>query len=117
MNETVNELITNKMPWLRKLRLRVFAVMLGLVLAAIGVVGLASWPALPVVGVTLTIATVVVNKMTARLSVLTCSGCGADLTGQPIGAYGAVCGDCGVINTNHAPPARLARRADSDKNA
>jgi len=117
MNETVNEIITNKMPWLRKLRLRVFAVMVGLLLAAIGVVGLASWPALPVVGVTLTIATVVVNKMTARLSVMTCSGCGADLTGQPTGAYGAVCKDCGVINTNHAPPMRLAKKPDADKNA
>jgi hypothetical protein len=117
VNDTVNEIISNKMPWLRKLRLRVFAVMVGLLLAAIGVVGLASWPALPVVGVTLTIATVVVNKMTAKLSVMTCSGCGADLTGVPTGAYGAVCKDCGVINTNHAPPARLAKSPQSDKNA
>lgn len=105
------DLINSKMPWLRKLRLRVFAVLVGLSLAALGVVGLASWPALPVWGVTLTIATVVVNKMTAKLSSMTCSGCGSDLTGTPTGAYGAVCPKCGAINTVHASP-RLAQHIE-----
>ena len=105
----MNELVQTKMPWLRKLRLRVFAVLVGLTLAAIGVAGLASLPALPVVGVTITLATVMVNKMTAKLAVMTCSGCGHDLTGLPTGAYGAVCPECGVINTSPAPPIRLAK--------
>ncbi len=105
----MSELLENRMPWLRKLRLRVFAVLVGLTLAAIGIAGLASLPALPVVGVTITLATVMINKMTAKLAVMTCSGCAHDLTGLPTGAYGAVCPECGVINTNHVPPPRLAK--------
>ncbi len=113
----MNELIHAKMPWLRKLRLRVFAVLVGLTLAAIGIAGLASLPALPVVGVTITLATVLVNKMTSKLAVLTCAGCGADLTGTPTGAYGAMCSNCGTINTHHAPPDRLAKDKPKDSNS
>ncbi|MBL4590640.1 MAG: hypothetical protein JKY96_01640 [Phycisphaerales bacterium] len=110
----MSEMIENQMPWIRKLRLRVFAVLVALTLAAIGIAGLASLPALPVVGVTITLATMVVNKMTAKLGVMTCSGCGTDLTGVPTGAYGAMCTDCGVINTTHAPPVQLAKDQSSN---
>ena len=86
------------MPWLAKLRLRVFAILVALTIGAIGVIGVFSVPVLPVVGVALVAAYSFVNSMTTKLSVATCSGCGTDLSGSPAGGFGITCASCGTIN-------------------
>ena len=98
------------LPFLRKLRLRVLAVLLGLVTAVIATLSLTAWPALPVVGVAVLTAAALVNGITARLSVSTCNGCGASLKGLPRGTYGSICPGCGAINQQvpHEAGDRLA---------
>lgn len=86
------------MVWMQKLRLRVFAIMVALVLLVFGVVGMLSVPVLPAVGVALTIAVTVVNKMASRLSVMTCSGCGQSIEKLPAGTHGIACANCGTVN-------------------
>ena len=86
------------MPWMYKLRLRVFALLVGLVLLVLGVVGMLSVPVLPAVGAALAIAVTVVNSMTSRLSMLTCAGCGSNLEHIPAGTHGIACTNCGTVN-------------------
>lgn len=95
------------MSWMHRLRLRALAVVLGLVLAALAVVGWMSVPALPALGVALVTAAAVVHTMSSKLSLPTCAGCGKDLTGKGAGAYGVICPDCGTIN-QHIRDARHA---------
>ncbi|MFT5423264.1 MAG: hypothetical protein ACI89L_001038 [Phycisphaerales bacterium] len=84
--------------FLHKLRLRVFAVLTAVILAAVAVISLGVWP-VPVVSVALLTAAAVLNTMTSKLAVSVCSGCGEGLGGVPTGAYGAVCPSCGTINS------------------
>lgn len=85
---------------LHKLRLRAFAVVVGLVFAVIGVLSLISAPAWPVVAGAVAIAAVAVNTVAARLThtKTICFGCGHNLAGAPIGQYGVVCPKCGTIS-------------------
>ena len=94
------------MTWVHKVRLRVFALIVGIVLAAIGGVSFASGPVWPVIGVAVAATALVVNRMTARLAEPVCWGCEENLTGRPAGDYGVVCPRCGAINE-----ARRSRRA------
>ncbi|MEL6497925.1 MAG: hypothetical protein AAF937_04450 [Planctomycetota bacterium] len=94
---------------LHKLRLRALAVLLGLVLAAVGVVSVVSAPAWPIVAGAVAIAAVAVNSVAARLSKAICIGCGQSLAEQPMGQYGTVCPSCGTIST----PAGTPRLADN----
>lgn len=84
--------------FLHNLRLRVFAVLTAVILAAVAVISLGAWP-VPVVSVALLTAAAVLNTMTSKLAVSVCSGCGKSLGGVPTGAYGAVCPSCGTINS------------------
>ncbi|MFG0305001.1 MAG: hypothetical protein ACF8Q5_02165 [Phycisphaerales bacterium JB040] len=88
------------MPFLHRLRLRVFAVLVGVVIASIAALSVFALPAVPVVSVALITAAAVLNSMTAKLGVAVCSGCGNSLEGVPTGAYGAVCPGCGAVNGN-----------------
>lgn len=87
-------------PFLHRLRLRVFAVLAGLVIATFAALSVFALPAVPVVSVALITAAAVLNSMTAKLGVAVCSGCGKSLEGVPSGAYGAVCPGCGAVNGN-----------------
>ena len=92
------------MTWLHRLRLRVFGVLVGAVLAVGGAVSVASLPVVPVVGVTLLTVAAVVNGMTARLAEPMCHSCGAELAeGSEAGVYGVVCERCGAINQDRGP--------------
>lgn len=102
------------MPFLNRLRLRVFAVLAGLITAVVAALSLTAWPAVPVIGVALLTAAALVNGMTARLADPTCVGCGRDLAGQASGQYGVVCPDCGAITQlrdEHDHEKRPTRRA------
>lgn len=85
------------MTWFHKIRLRVLAFALGLLLAGLAAISLTSLPALPIVGVVIATVAFVVNGATARLNSPTCLGCGADLTGEPAGQYGIICKSCGTV--------------------
>lgn len=86
------------MLWMQRLRLRVFALLVALVLLVFGVVGMLSVPVLPALGVAITIAVTVVNTMTSRLSHITCTGCGGNLEHAPAGTHGIACAKCGTVN-------------------
>lgn len=94
------------MCFLQKLRLRVFAVLVALLFGVIGVVGWLSVPVLPAIGVALVAAFSMVNSMTAKLSTVTCSGCGSDLSTTSTNTYGNTCKNCGTTTlpyNNNAP--------------
>lgn len=84
--------------WMHRLRLRVFAVLVGSVLAVLAVLSLVSWPAWSVVSVAFITVAAVVHKMTGKLRATTCAGCGGDLTGLAAGEHGFTCPDCGAVN-------------------
>ncbi|MEL7484943.1 MAG: hypothetical protein AAFN41_11405 [Planctomycetota bacterium] len=98
---------------LHKLRLRAFAVVVGLILAAVGVVSIVSAPAWPVVAGAVAIAAVAVNSVASRLTKTICLGCGHNVTGAPVGQYGVVCPKCGTISA----PANGPRLADGSESA
>ncbi len=106
------------MCWLQKLRLRVFAVLVALTFAVIGVVGILSVPVLPAIGVALVAAYSMVNSMTTKLAAVTCSGCGSDLSSSSSNTYGITCKNCGTTTLpyNYAsqPPAITSFEEDSD---
>lgn len=91
--------MTSRMRSLHRLRLRVFAVLTGVVLAAIAALSVWALPAVPVMGVALLTAAAVLNTMTAKLGAAACTGCGHSLEGLPTGAYGAICPGCGAIDS------------------
>ena len=91
--------LQERIAFLHKVRLRAFAVVLGLALAIIGLTAMISAPAWPFVAGAVAIAAVAVNKVAARLTQPVCIGCGSTIANEPIGQYGAVCPQCGTIGT------------------
>ena len=85
------------MPFLSRIRLRVFAVLAGLITAVVATLSLTAWPALPVIGVAIIISATVVNTMTSRLASPVCAGCGQALNVADSGAYGVMCDACGTL--------------------
>lgn len=94
------------MTWLHRIRLRAFAIIVGLVLASLALVSVWTVPAWPVVGVAIAAVAVTVNSLGSRLSKPTCLACGHDLSDAPSGSYGRVCDKCGSIHA--AEYARVA---------
>lgn len=85
------------MNWMHRVRMRTLAFVVGLVLAGFGVAAAFTLPVLPVLGVAVAAAAVVVNQMAFRLSHPTCYGCGRDIASLNAGTYGVECPDCGAI--------------------
>ncbi|MBK7404150.1 MAG: hypothetical protein IPJ41_05840 [Phycisphaerales bacterium] len=85
------------MIWMSRIRLRVFAFVVGIAFTAIGLLSLTALPALPVVGVAFAAAAVAVNSMTSRLKHSICHGCGRPLGDTPSSQYGVVCRQCGSL--------------------
>ena len=85
------------MTWMHKIRLRVLALLVCVVLAVIGIVSWAALPVWPVVGVAFATVAIVVNGMTSRLSQAVCWGCGEDISKIPSGEYGVICPHCGTL--------------------
>jgi hypothetical protein len=89
---------TSRIAWIARTKLKVLAWLLGITLASFGSTALAGLPLLAVLPVAVAAAAVSIGKTTTRLSRTTCLDCGADLTNQPIGSYGAICHACGSVN-------------------
>jgi len=87
--------------WMRKLRLRAMAFLVGVGLAALAMISLTSIPAWPIVGVAVACAAVALNSIAARLDQPTCYSCGTDIGNEPIGVHGRICQSCGAINDAH----------------
>jgi len=95
------------MTWLGRARLRAIVYVIGIPLAAFGVITLSpAWLTLPVVGVALAAVTMTVNKTANRLVGERCWTCGTSLKGEPAAVQGIVCPGCGALNQYN--PARLA---------
>jgi len=92
-----------------RIRFRVLAFVLGLALAGFGAISWAALPALPVIGVAVATAAVVVRSMTSPLTSSACRGCGVDLAALPAGEHGVSCPACGRVNTT-LPSAPLVTR-------
>lgn len=83
--------------WLARLRVRVLALVIGGVLAALGVLSLTTFPAWGVWGVTVAAVAMAVHRVANKLSEPTCLGCGENIAKVPQGEHGAVCPHCGTI--------------------
>lgn len=95
--------------WLGRIRLRVFALLIGLALAAVAMISLTTVPAWPVLGFAVISAAVAVNTMASklRLGQTVCLHCGCELRDRVPGVYGIECPECGGLN----PSPTLARDA------
>lgn len=109
------------MPWMQRIRLRVFAIVGAIAFAAFGAIAWAALPALPVLGVAIITVAATVNTMTSRLADPVCLSCGehmhADAT--TTGVYGRICPHCGAINQQQTPRllAKVRDNASSSKQA
>ncbi len=92
------------MEWMRRIRMRALALVLGLTLVVIAMLSLTAWPAWPVVGVAVAAAAVVVNSLASKLRLENpvCVHCEQDLSEQIPGVYGVVCPKCGTIDASLA---------------
>ncbi|MEM8835280.1 MAG: hypothetical protein AAGD00_05625 [Planctomycetota bacterium] len=86
--------------WMSRVRLRVAALIVGIPLAAFGVLslGVAGWLTLPVVGVAIAAVSVGFSKATSRLAADTCWTCGTSLADEPASEHGVMCPKCGALN-------------------
>jgi len=88
--------------WVNKLRLRVVVFVIGIPLAAFGIISLTpAWLTLPVVGMAVAAVTMSVSKLTQRLAKQVCWTCGADLSSQPPHEHGIACPTCGALNQHN----------------
>jgi hypothetical protein len=85
------------MNWMQRMRVRALALVVGLIVAGFGIAAAFTLPVLPVLGVAIAAAAVVVNQAALRLSHPTCYGCGRDIAQVRAGTYGVECPDCGTI--------------------
>lgn len=102
------------MSWMRKLRLKVYAVLAAVALAGFAVVSWTTAPVWPVVFGAVAVVAVCVNTMTSKLRIPTCWMCGHDVSQEPMGAYGRICPNCGTVSE---PSVRLTlseRESDPD---
>src|ERR1043165_1772972 len=95
-DQTTHE--SKRTPLLHRIRLKVFALLVGITLAVIGAVSWAALPIWPVIGVAVATVAFVVNSLTSRLSEPLCWTCGEDLSRQAAGEYGLMCPSCGSLN-------------------
>ena len=106
--------IETRLAYLHKLRLRAFGIVLGLGLAAFGLVSMTVLPAIPVFVGAFAVAALVVNKVAAQLSNTVCIGCGEKIDNEPVGQYGVICPKCGTIAAPSGTESTDAPELESD---
>ena len=91
--------VRRAVPWVGRLRLKALAWVVGISLATIGAITVASLPPLIVVGGAVAAVAVSVTKTANKLMKSSaCLHCGADLSDEPRTAYGIACPRCGSIS-------------------
>jgi hypothetical protein len=91
------------MTWMHRLRVRLAALIVAVILTAIGVISFAAVPVSIVITVAVAAVAVAFGSVTSRLAQPVCWSCGADLKSQPGGAHGIACPSCGSVNQPLAP--------------
>ena len=103
-------------PWLSRIRFRVVVFVIGIPLAAFGVISLSpAWLTLPLVGVAVASLTMTVSKLTHRLGAHICLTCGsdlADLADLAAHEHGVICPTCGALN-QHRPQTLALQQHDA----
>jgi hypothetical protein len=94
---------------MERIRLKAMAVVLAVIVAAVGVIAWSTIPAWPVIGVGVALVAVALNTIGSRLERAVCYNCGQSLDGQPVGERGSICPSCGSINQ----PFLAKRESDS----
>lgn len=94
----ITQIVDTGQAWISRLRLRAFLWVLAIGAATWVTIVLTSVAWVPVVGVAAVACVVSISKIAAKLNALTCLNCGADLSGQPVSAYGTVCRECGSLH-------------------
>lgn len=84
--------------YFRRIRLRALAWLLGIALASVATVALSGVSWIPIMFGAVAAAVVSLSKTAHRLDKPTCLGCGADISHEPVGTYGAICQECGAVN-------------------
>lgn len=97
------------LPWMRRLRLKLYAMLAAVALAAFAVVSWTTAPVWPVVFGAVAVVAVCVNTLTSKLRGSVCWSCGGDVSQEPIGAYGRICPGCGAVTQ---PTTRMALLED-----
>lgn len=85
------------MTWFSKTRLKVLTSVVGILLAALGVLSMTALPAWVIVAPIVAAVAVVINTTASRLAGTTCLHCGHDVKDAPHGHYGAICPECGSL--------------------
>jgi hypothetical protein len=98
--------------FMERIRLKAMAVVLAVIVAAVGVIAWSTIPAWPVIGVGVAVVAVALNAIGSRLERAVCYSCGQSLDGQPVGERGSICPGCGSINQPF-----LAKRESESKQA
>jgi hypothetical protein len=83
--------------YIHRLRLRVLAWLLGIILAGIAAVSWMALPGWPVIGVAVAMVVATVSTMTNRLKAETCYSCGQDIRHVEAGEHGRACPSCGAV--------------------
>ncbi len=85
------------MDWLRRLRLRVFGLLLAVALTCMAVLSVGvGWFSIPVVGAALWAVVVTVNRATSKASI-TCWSCGTRLDPEQLATGNIACPKCGTL--------------------
>lgn len=85
------------MDWLRRLRLKVFGLLLAVALTCMAVLSAGvGWFSIPVVGAALWAVVVTVNRATLKASI-TCWSCGTRLDPEHLAAGDLACPSCGTL--------------------
>ncbi|HVZ94046.1 MAG TPA: hypothetical protein VG797_06010 [Phycisphaerales bacterium] len=84
--------------WLSRLRVRAAVLVVGIPLAAAGLIAMTpAWAVLPVVGVAVAAMVTSLGKMTQRMADRACYECGTSLADEPPSPHGIVCPSCGAL--------------------
>lgn len=88
------------MTWMHRLRLKVLAYAVGILLTALGLISLTTLPAWPVLGIAVAAVAFTIHAAAGRLTTVApvCYGCGQTLAGTPEGEHGTICPHCGAVN-------------------
>ena len=94
--------------WFQRVRFRVLAIAIAVLIAGITLASLSTFPVWPVVGATIAVFAVAVNTFGHRLNTDMCFHCGHDMKGLPSGEHGAVCTKCGKLSFPQSSTGKLA---------
>ena len=98
LHPAIEHLMDTGRGYFGRIRVRALSVVLGIGLAAAGIILWTGIAWFPVVGVAVAAAVVAVGRVGYRLTEPVCYHCGRDLAGLAGGEHGIVCPGCGALH-------------------